>query len=171
MDDLRGRIAELTAEGHRALVFSQYVDDHGVRHIADGLKRFAPLVYTGEMSVQERRDTIARFERGGHGVLVLSLLAGGQGLNLQCATYIFHFDRWWNPALERQAEDRTHRIGQASRVHVYRYRLLDSIEERICGLLEDKQALFADIVDTASMDLSHLVSKGELCDLLGLEGE
>ena len=79
-------------------------------------------------------------------VLVLSLRAGGQGLNLQDASYVFHFDRWWNPAVEHQAEDRTHRLGQISPVHVYKYTSENTIEERIEQILHKKQLLFDELV-------------------------
>jgi SNF2 family DNA or RNA helicase len=111
---------------------------------------------------------ITEFRHGRHGALILSLHAGGQGLNLQCASYVFHFDRWWNPALERQAEDRTHRIGQPSPVNVYRYLMADTIEQRIARLLREKEAHFARVVETASLDLTRLLHKADLCDLLGL---
>ncbi|HEY3416148.1 MAG TPA: DEAD/DEAH box helicase [Armatimonadota bacterium] len=170
LEDLRQRLDELVAEGHQALVFTQFTDDtYGAQRIAAELSRFAPLVYTGDLPLRERRDLITRFQRDDHGVLILSLRAGGQGLNLQCASYVFHFDRWWNPAVERQAEDRTHRIGQTLPVHVYRYLLADTIEQRIHHLLQQKTALFTSIVDTASLDLSHLLTQHDLLDLLGLD--
>ncbi|MHB9130077.1 MAG: DEAD/DEAH box helicase [Armatimonadota bacterium] len=170
LEDLRQRLEELTAEGHRALVFTQFVDDtYGAHRLAAGLRRFSPLVYTGELSLRERRDLIHRFQQEDHGVLILSLLAGGQGLNLQHASYVFHFDRWWNPAVERQAEDRTHRIGQANPVNVYRYIMTDTVEQRIHQLLQNKTDLFTSIVDTASMDLSHLLNQGDLYNLLGFD--
>ncbi len=168
LDDLRGRLEELVADGHRALIFTQFVnDDYGARRIAAGLRRFTPLVYTGELSPHERNALITEFQRGRHGALILSLRAGEQGLNLQCASYVFHFDRWWNPALERQAEDRAHRIGQPSPVNVYRYLMADTIEQRIARLLREKEALFARVVETASLDLTRLLHKEDLCDLLG----
>jgi non-specific serine/threonine protein kinase len=80
-------------------------------------------------------------------LLLLSLRAGGVGLNLTSASYVFHFDRWWNPAVETQAEDRAHRIGQTRPVHTYAYLCEDTIEERIQEILIEKRALFADIVD------------------------
>ena len=170
MDDLRQRIEELTADGYRALVFTQYVDDtYGARRIAAGLHRFAPLVFTGELSLPARREVIERFRQGGHSVLILSLRAGGLGLNLQSASYVFHFDRWWNPAVEQQAEDRTHRIGQTLPVHVYRYQLTDTIEERIQQLIQRKIDLFTNLIDTTSMDLSQLVTQDDLFGLLDME--
>ncbi|MHB0936896.1 MAG: DEAD/DEAH box helicase [Armatimonadota bacterium] len=169
LDDLRLRLEELTAEGHRALVFTQFIDEAaGARRIAERLRRFSPLVFTGELSLLERRDLVDRFQRGEHGVMILSLRAGGQGLNLQCASYVFHFDRWWNPAVERQAEDRTHRIGQSQPVHVYRYVMADTIEQRIHDLLQRKVDLFTRLIDTASLDLSSFLTKDDLFEIIDL---
>ncbi len=170
MDDLAGRVEELTAAGHKALIFTQYVgDDSGARRIASRLRRFAPLVFTGELSLRERGSIIERFQRDDHGVLILSLRAGGVGLNLQCASYVFHFDRWWNPAVERQAEDRTHRLGQTRAVHVYRYLMTDTLEQRIHEVLLRKADLFTDFVDATSLDLEKLFSKRDLYELIGME--
>jgi SNF2 family DNA or RNA helicase len=167
LDDLRLRLEELTAEGHRALVFTQFIDEEsGAQRIAHRLRRFSPLVFTGELSLPERRDLVDCFQRGDHGVMILSLRAGGQGLNLQCASYVFHFDRWWNPAVERQAEDRTHRIGQSLPVHVYRYVMADTIEQRIHDLLQRKVDLFTHLIDTASLDLSSFLTKDDLYEII-----
>lgn len=172
MNDLRQRIEELAATGQQALVFSQYVSDDagGARLIARYLKEFRPLVYAGDTDADERSRIVARFrEEPGHTVLVLSLRAGGQGLNLQNASYVFHFDRWWNPAAERQAEDRAHRLGQPLPVHVYRYIMRDTIEERIDRILREKMELFDEVVEGASLDLGRLLSKKDLYGLFGLE--
>ena len=90
------------------------------------------------------------------------------GLNLQEASYVFHLDRWWNPAVERQAEDRTHRIGQTVKVHVVKYACRDTIEERIDEILAKKQALFDELVDDVSLDLSARLSRDDLLGLFGL---
>jgi non-specific serine/threonine protein kinase len=110
-----------------------------------------------------------RFRRDAtHRLLILSLRAGGQGLNLADASYVVHFDRWWNPAVERQAEDRTHRMGQTLPVTVYAYRCLGTIEERIDEILQAKQALFDELIDPVTLDLSRLLTKKELFSLFGL---
>ena len=77
--------------------------------------------------------------------------AGGVGLNLTAASYVFHFDRWWNPAVESQAEDRAHRIGQIRPVHVYSYLSVATVEERVSAILAEKRQLFADVVDGVSL--------------------
>ena len=168
--DLMERMTVLRAEGHRMLVFTQFTDDSfGVAAIARGLSEFSPLAYTGAMSQEERHGTVGRFKSDAdHGALILSLRAGGQGLNLQEASYVVHFDRWWNPASEKQAEDRSHRMGQTSSVDVYTYTCSNTIEERIAALLEAKQRLFDMVVDQVSMDLDRVLSAEELFGLFGL---
>jgi len=168
--DLRERIEVLRAEDHRVLVFTQFTDaSFGVEAIAKGIAEFGPLTYTGAMSQEERHSTLGRFKsNAAHGALILSLKAGGQGLNLQEASYVVHFDRWWNPASEKQAEDRSHRMGQTSPVDVYTYTCSGTIEERIADLLEAKQRLFDIIVDQVSMDLDRVLSAEQLFGLFGL---
>jgi SNF2 family DNA or RNA helicase len=147
--DLRGRLESVTAAGEKALVFSQFVDEpFGARRIARELGEFRPLLYSGGLDAAARTAVIAEFDRDPRRhVLILSLKAGGVGLNLTCASHVFHFDRWWNPAVEAQAEDRVHRIGQARDVHVQNYIVADSIEERIQTILIEKRALFDDVID------------------------
>ena len=99
---------------------------------------------------------------------MLSLRAGGLGLNLQEASYVFHLDRWWNPAVERQAEDRSHRMGQTVKVNVIKYSCADTIEQRIDEVLEQKQELFAQLVDDVSLDLSTRLNQAEILGLFGL---
>ena len=99
----------------------------------------------------------------------MSLRAGGLGFNLQEASYVFHLDRWWNPAVERQAEDRSHRLGQTVKVNVIKYTCEGTIEERIDRILRRKQALFDRLVDDVSMDLSTRMNRKELLELFGLD--
>jgi SNF2 family DNA or RNA helicase len=171
LDDMGARLHTLVEEGHRALVFSQFTDDrHGVRAIAAALGDLNPLAYTGDLNSAERDRVLAAFKADdSHKMLVVSLRAGGQGLNLQEASYVFHFDRWWNPAVEHQAEDRSHRLGQTMPVHVYTYTCEGTIEERIERILQEKQALFNLLVDDVSIDLRSAFSAEELFGLFGLE--
>jgi len=168
--DLRERMEVLRAQDHRLLVFTQFTDgSFGVDAIARGLAEFGPLTFTGAMSQEQRHGTLRRFKADpAHRALILSLRAGGQGLNLQEASYVVHFDRWWNPASEKQAEDRSHRMGQLSPVDVYTYTCSGTIEERIAQLLDDKQRLFDTVVDQVSMDLDRVLSAEELFGLFGL---
>lgn len=170
LDDIEGRVETLVAEDHKALVFSQYTDrEYGVGAIERRLERFHPLAYTGAMSMQVRDRVIQSFKtQDDPKLLILSLRAGGQGLNLQEASYVFHFDRWWNPAVEHQAEDRSHRLGQSLPVTVYKYVCEDTIEERIDAILREKQALFDQLVDDVSIDLEKHLTAEELFGLFGL---
>jgi len=169
LDDLESRLQNLAAQGHRARVFSQYAGADGVAAIEARTARWRPLVYTGAMNLEEREVVLHRFRRDArHRLLILSLRAGGQGLNLADASYVVHFDRWWNPAVERQAEDRTHRMGQTLPVTIYAYRCMGTIEERIDEILRAKQALFDELIDPVSLDLSRLLTKKELLSLFGL---
>jgi hypothetical protein len=170
LEDIRERLSTLESEGHRALIFSQFTDrKHGASAIASRLQSLQPLLYTGDLSPSQKDVTIREFKKNRERkVLVLSLRAGGQGLNLQDASYVFHFDRWWNPAVEHQAEDRAHRIGQAFPVHVYKYILEGTIEERIDKILREKQLLFDELVDDVSIDLKAKLTSEELFGLFGL---
>ena len=170
LDDIEGRLIELAAEGHKALVFSQYVDDSfGVAAIAKRFARFKPLVITGAVPMDERAEVIRRFRsETDHRVLVLSLRVGGLGLNLQEASYVFHLDRWWNPATEAQADDRTYRFGQAVKVNVFKYTCHETIEARIEEILRRKRKLFDDVVDDVSLDVSSRFTQSELLELFGL---
>ncbi len=171
LDDIRERLDLLVAQGHKALVFSQYTSDTaGVAAAASRLKKFNPLVITGDVPLQDRPHIIDRFKsESRHKALVISLRAGGLGLNLQEASYVFHLDRWWNPAVERQAEDRSHRMGQTVKVNVIKYSCAGTIEERIDSILARKQELFDQLVDDVSLDLSSRLNREELFGLFGLE--
>jgi len=171
LDDIGERLSGLTEQGHRALVFSQYTGEaFGVAGVATVLQDFQPLALSGDMSQDQRRESIQRFKDDSrHKVLVLSLRAGGVGLNLQEASYVFHLDRWWNPATERQAEDRSHRFGQTAKVNVFKYTCVGTIEERIDDILQRKQDLFDKLIDDVSLDISTRLNGEELFGLFGLE--
>jgi len=171
LDDMRHRLETLTAEEHRAIVFSQFTDGvYGCAALASALASYQPLVYTGQLSSAERDTVIREFkENPDRQLLILSLRAGGQGLNLQEASYVFHFDRWWNPAVEHQAEDRSHRMGQTFPVNVYKYTCEDTIEERIVQVLRDKQLLFDELVDDVSIDLGARLTQEDLFALFDLK--
>ena len=149
LDDLRHRLEEFRTSDAKALIFSQFVEEpFGVLRLARELHEFRPLVITGGMDQPARSAAFDSFERDqARRVMVLSLRAGGTGLNLTAASRVIHFDRWWNPAVETQAEDRIHRIGQTRPVGVFAYVCTETVEERIATILEEKKALFADLID------------------------
>jgi SNF2 family DNA or RNA helicase len=138
-------LQEVVAEGHRVLVFSQFtrflrtvrnrLDAHGVAYAyLDGRTR-------------DRRQRIDEFRSGRAPVFLISLKAGGSGLNLTEADYVYVLDPWWNPAVEAQAIDRAHRIGQDRTVMVYRLVAADTIEEKVLALQERKRDLFSRVMD------------------------
>ena len=168
--DLDERLWRLQETGERALVFSQFTDSfYGVDAVARRLAPHQPLTLTGAMSLTQRERVLQRFRSDPHHrVLVLSLRAGGVALDLQEASYVFHFDRWWNPAVEEQASDRSHRMGQVRPVHVYAYSLEGSVEERIIEILREKRVLFDEIVEGAGINLETTLTRSELLRVVGL---
>jgi SNF2 family DNA or RNA helicase len=141
LERLEADLEETATSGRKAIVFSQWVAT--IRRLAAALGRFGPLEYHGQVP-QGRRDAVLRRFRDDPAarVLLMTYGAGGVGLNLQFANYVFLFDRWWNPAVEDQAVNRAHRIGAAGPVTVSRFLVLDTIEERIDRILEEKRELF-----------------------------
>jgi SNF2 family DNA or RNA helicase len=170
LEVIRERLETVTGQGSKALIFSQFVDStFGVSALAIALSEYRPVTFTGGLSDAGREDASTRFKvSNDHRVMILSLRAGGVGLNLQEASYVFHFDRWWNPAVERQAEDRVHRLGQAFPVTVYRFTCEGTIEERIEQIIERKRVLFRELVDEVTLDLSTSLSARELFGLVGV---
>ena len=138
-------LGPIVSEGHRALIFSQFTRYlSGVReHLEDAGVRTAYM----DGSTPDRQKVIDAFRAGGADVFLISLKAGGFGLTLTEADYVFLLDPWWNPQTEEQAVDRTHRIGQDKPVMVYRLVSTDTIEEKVMALKEKKAELFARVVE------------------------
>jgi SNF2 family DNA or RNA helicase len=165
MDGLVDLTEVITDEGDATLVFTQYV---AMGHLIE--KRLATMGVTtrflhGSVPVGRRQHMVDEFQQGDVDVFVISLKAGGTGLNLTRATHVIHYDRWWNPAVEDQASDRAWRIGQDRMVHVHRMVCEGTVEDRIARLLEDKRALAEVVVgggegwitDLSDADLAALV--------------
>ncbi|WP_029259257.1 MULTISPECIES: DEAD/DEAH box helicase [unclassified Microbacterium] len=149
LDVLIERVIELQAEGHRALVFSQFtsfLDLAAARLDAAGIP-YAHL----DGSTRHRQKVVESFTSGEQPVFLISLKAGGFGLTLTEADYVFLLDPWWNPAAEAQAVDRTHRIGQDSQVFVYRMISTGTIEEKVLDLQRRKARLFTAVLDDEAL--------------------
>jgi SNF2 family DNA or RNA helicase len=140
---------ELRAGRHRALVFSQFTGHLDLAEAALKTRGVSLLRLDGSTPARERARLVAAFQAGQGELFLISLRAGGAGLNLTGADYVIHLDPWWNPAVEDQATDRAHRIGQTRPVTVYRLVLKDSIEEQILGLHAAKRSLAADFLEDA----------------------
>ncbi|NEW06748.1 DEAD/DEAH box helicase [Paenibacillus sp. SYP-B3998] len=171
LERLVAMVGELRDEGDSCLIFTQYV---GMGRILTDIlrtQREEPVLYlNGSTPKTERDKMIDAFQAtdgSGPGIFVLSLKAGGVGLNLTAANHVFHFDRWWNPAVENQATDRVYRMGQTRNVHVHKYISLGTLEERIDEMLESKMSLSENVISTSEGWITEL-SNEELSDLFTL---
>ncbi len=159
-------LREVVQEGHRALVFSQFTSY--LRRVRERLSAEGLSTAYLDGSTTDRQQVIDGFRGGGASVFLISLRAGGFGLNLTEADYCFVLDPWWNPAAEQQAVDRAHRIGQTRPVMVYRLVAKDTIEQKVMALKERKSALFDAVLGGESLS-STTFGADEIRELLGLE--
>ncbi|MEU0739896.1 DEAD/DEAH box helicase [Streptomyces sp. NPDC006134] len=159
----------IVPEGSGVLVFTQYVRMARLleRHLAS--RGTASLFLHGGTSVTERETLVRRFQDGEVPVFLLSLKAAGTGLNLTRAEHVVHYDRWWNPAVEAQATDRAHRIGQTRPVQVHRLVAEGTVEDRIAALLHRKRELADAVLGSGEAALTELTD-AELADLVELRG-
>ena len=166
-------LEEVMEVGDRALVFSQFaVMGHILkRHIQETFGREVLFLHGGVPRGQRDR-MVERFQDGSGGpqVFVLSLKAGGTGLNLTAASHVFHFDRWWNPAVENQATDRAFRIGQSRNVQVHKFVCAGTLEEKIDAMIERKKQVAEEVVGTGEGWLTEL-SNDDLREVLALSRE
>ncbi|MCX5689147.1 MAG: C-terminal helicase domain-containing protein, partial [Planctomycetota bacterium] len=164
---------EVIAEGDQALVFTQFREMGKLLEsmIAHRFGKDVLFIHGGTTQPQ-RQAIIERFQKadGTAPVLLLSLRAGGVGLNLTAATHVFHFDRWWNPAVENQATDRAYRIGQTRTVQVHKFIVRGTLEERIDQMIESKTELAENIIGSGEQWISEL-STDQLRDILTLRNE
>ncbi|MCC9198476.1 SNF2-related protein [Arthrobacter sp. zg-Y820] len=157
LDALFEQLEDVTAEGHRALIFSQFTSF--LKKAAERLDAAGiPYAYL-DGSTRDRGAVINSFKDGEAPVFLISLKAGGFGLNLTEADYVFLLDPWWNPAAESQAVDRTHRIGQTRNVMVYRMVARGTIEEKVMALKEQKAKLFSSVMDDDAVFSSALTAE------------
>jgi SNF2 family DNA or RNA helicase len=155
---LAADLDEVAASGRKAIIFSQWVAT--LETLAGRLAPLRPLAYHGRVPSNQRDGVLEQFrDDPGRHVMLLSYGAGGVGLNLQFAEYVFLFDRWWNPAVEDQAINRAHRIGVAGPVTVTRFLTLDTIEQRIDQILREKReifdTIFSDVEPTRNLGLTQ----------------
>ena len=172
-DRLGTLCAEIASRGEKALIFTQY------REITEPLADFlasvfgrAGLVLHGGTAVKKRKQLVADFQsEAGPPFFVLSIKAGGTGLNLTAASHVIHFDRWWNPAVENQATDRAFRIGQKRNVLVHKFVTRGTIEEKIDALISEKQQMADALLEGGAERSLTEMSDDEILDMVSLDIE
>jgi superfamily II DNA or RNA helicase len=164
-------LEEVIEAGDRALLFTQFAEwGHLLQlHLQRRWRQEVPFLHGGS-SKNERQAMVDRFQEDPRGpqLFLLSLKAGGVGLNLTRASHVFHIDRWWNPAVENQATDRAYRIGQSNRVMVHKFISSGTVEERIDRMIQEKSKLAADIIGSGEDWLGGL-DVSQLKELVALE--
>ena len=168
-EQLEGDLDEVIQSGKKGIIFSQYVST--LDELSRRLKHLNPLSYHGMVPHSQRDEILRQFrEDKDRPILLLSYGTGAVGLNLQFSNYVFLYDRWWNPAIEDQAINRAHRIGQKDRVFVTRYICPNTIEARIAQVLDQKRELFSFLIDGHSAPQEGLgLSADEIFGLFDLK--
>ncbi|HJN32796.1 MAG TPA: C-terminal helicase domain-containing protein, partial [Prochlorococcus sp.] len=164
-------LEEVIEAGDRALLFTQFAEwGHLLKDYLQQRWRFEVPFLHGGTSKTERQAMVDRFQEDPRGpqLFLLSLKAGGLGLNLTRASHVFHVDRWWNPAVENQATDRAYRIGQTNRVMVHKFITSGSVEEKIDRMIREKSRLAEDIIGSGEDWLGGL-GVNQLRELVALE--
>ena len=155
-------VADLIENKHRALVFSQFVKHLTLVRAALDKLGIKYQYLDGSSPMNEREQSVKKFQSGEGDLFLISLKAGGLGLNLTAADYVIHLDPWWNPAIEDQASDRAHRFGQLRPVTIYRLVAENTIEEKIIQLHNTKRDLADSLLEgsdqSAKMSITELVS-------------
>ncbi|MFX0093185.1 MAG: DEAD/DEAH box helicase, partial [Candidatus Hodarchaeota archaeon] len=165
-------LEEILAEGNAALVFTQFAKmGHLLKKQLQIVFRQEALFLHGGITQKVRDQMVVRFSKNdGPKIFILSLKAGGVGLNLTRANHVFHFDRWWNPAVENQATDRVFRIGQLKNVQVHKFICIGTLEERIDEIIEKKKILAENIIGTGEDWLTEMTTE-DLRELFALRRE
>jgi len=165
---LEEMLEEAVSVGDRSLIFTQFAGMGAMlRHHLQEKMGLEVLFLHGRTSKNKRDEMIARFQSGSTPVFILSLKAGGFGLNLTAANHVFHFDRWWNPAVENQATDRAFRIGQKKNVFVHKFVCAGTLEEKINQMIEQKKSLADSVIGSGESWLTEF-SNEALRDMLTL---
>ncbi|MED3875826.1 DEAD/DEAH box helicase [Lysinibacillus capsici] len=160
--------AEIVDNGEQCLIFTQYIGmGQLLQHCFSELYNVDAPFLTGAMPKQQRDRLVEAFQAGDFPIFILSLKAGGTGLNLTAANHVLHADRWWNPAVENQATDRAYRIGQTQFVQVHKFVTIGTIEEKIDKMLVQKSALSEELIQSSQW-LTELEDQ-ELRDLITLD--
>jgi SNF2 family DNA or RNA helicase len=160
VDTLMGQLEQVREEGHKALVFSQFTSLLAI--IRDRLDREQVAYVYLDGRTRDREARVEEFQNDPNiKLFLISLKAGGLGLNLHAAEYVYLLDPWWNPAVEAQAIDRAHRIGQTRQVFAYRLIARDTVEEKVLELQKSKRDL-ADAIITADNSLLHNLTREDL---------
>ncbi|MBA4418662.1 MAG: hypothetical protein C0392_12255 [Syntrophus sp. (in: bacteria)] len=164
------KLEELSSELHSSLIFSQFTSFLDIVEREVRKKGFHVFRLDGSTPVIKRREIVEGFQCSeGPAVFLLSLKAGGQGLNLTRATYVFHLDPWWNPAVENQASDRSHRIGQKKKVIVTRLLMRHTVEEKMMALKQRKLSLYRALMDAPEKSAGKSITREDFNFLLGLD--
>jgi superfamily II DNA or RNA helicase len=168
---LRDIAEEIAARQEKALVFTQFRETTApLAAFLGGVFGRPGLVLHGETEIKKRKDLVGRFQEDeGVPFFVLSLKAGGAGLNLTAASHVIHFDRWWNPAVENQATDRAFRIGQTKNVLVHKFVCRGTVEDKIDQMIEAKQQLAGDFLGGGAEILLTEMNDAELLKLVALD--
>jgi len=157
LEAFRELLAEAVDDGHRVLVFSQFTALLGLLRAELQAEEIAHCYLDGSMAPRARQAEVDRFQASPEiGVFLISLKAGGTGLNLTGADTVVHFDPWWNPAAEAQATDRAHRIGQTRVVTSYKLIASNTVEEKVLALQDEKRALLADVFEASDASAAKL---------------
>lgn len=169
LERIEADMEEIAECGGKAILFSQWTG--AIDWLQQRLARFKPLIYHGKVPAHKREPILKQFKDDPQAsLLMMSYATGAVGLNLQFAGYVFLFDRWWNPAIEDQAINRAHRIGQKSQVIVTRFISKDTIEERINRVLDEKRRLFASVLGEGNdTNVSLSMNASEIFGLFDLK--
>ena len=168
LEQLLHDMEEVAESGRKAIIFSQWVEPLIV--LAEALKPYGPLQYHGRIPQKDRTPILDQFkEDPDKHVLLMTYGTGSVGLNLQFTNYVFLFDRWWNPAIEDQAINRAHRIGQRHPVTVTRFLSENTIEARIADVLEAKRKVFNDLLADADKPANIGLTEDEIFGLFDIK--
>lgn len=165
MEALKEILQDSLESGHRVIIYSQWTSMLSIIKKMLDKEKILYFYLDGATKAEDRVEMVNRFNSGERNVFLLSLKAGGFGLNITGADVVIHFDAWWNPAVENQATARAHRLGQKNVVQSFKIIAKNSIEEKILALQQKKKDLFDSLIEASEYFISKL-TKDEIMDLL-----